>query len=318
MNRQTFCDQIVKGLENVWNENILFDFAVKVQDETIQCHRLILAACSDFFKALFRSGMKEVTENCVVLKDVSCEVFRLIINTIYTGTNLITVDNFNEVWRAAHMLQINFLVTFCEEFAIKTCSLDTWENYYLHAKLLGSVKVLDKIHTFMLKNFEQIQQSTTYLQMSFQEVQELIENEDLFVSNEDVVLEAVIRWVEYVDEMPPREHLSGKKIMTNSNKDLGNETDFHNKNEENTFKAKNDNNINHDNWLQTARQAVTEVRANQSMDSVEIVKHSRKDKLIELLIQVKICLGSVWLIQVTMCSQNYSMVGIECRLIVTP
>lgn len=64
MNRQEVCLQIVKCMENVWSENILFDFIVKVQGETIECHRFLLAACSEFFNALFRSGMKEAAENC--------------------------------------------------------------------------------------------------------------------------------------------------------------------------------------------------------------------------------------------------------------
>ncbi|XP_059175123.1 kelch repeat and BTB domain-containing protein 3-like [Physella acuta] len=289
MNIQEVCVQIVQILENVWSEKTLFDFAVKVQDETIQCHRLILAACSEFFKALFRSGMKEVTENCVVLKDVSCEVFRLIISTMYTGTSLLTLDNFIEVWQAAHMLQVKVMVNVCEEFAIRSCSLDTWENIYLHAKLLGSVKVLDKLHTFMLKNFEEIRHSTTFFQLSFKETHDLIKSQDLVVSKEDLVLESVIRWVEYVD---------GNQLNQNSNEDhtiSGNnvKTNISLSSDEAKEIKESEDGLHRNNCLQNSNKskgrAMHEVHTAYSIGPV---KSSRKDKFRELLMQVRTCLVS--------------------------
>ncbi|XP_059170028.1 kelch-like protein 41 [Physella acuta] len=192
------CTQIVKCLQDVWTDKMLFDFAVKICDETIQCHRLILAACSDFFKALFRSGMREVTENCVVLQDVSCDVFQLILKTVYTGENTLTLVNLFEVWRAVNRLQITFMIDLCENFAIKAINIDTWENIYSNAKMFDSEKVIKQLHIFMLKNVDQICLSSTFLQLSFNEVRDLIKSPELNVVCEDVVLESVIRWVKQV------------------------------------------------------------------------------------------------------------------------
>ncbi|XP_059170032.1 kelch-like protein 2 [Physella acuta] len=192
------CTRIVKCLQDVWTDKMLFDFAVKISDETIQCHRLILAACSDFFKALFRSGMREVTENCVVLQEVTCDVFQLILKTIYTGENILTLENLFEVWRAVNHLQVTFMVDLCENFAIKAINLDTWENIYTNAQFLDSKNVLKQLRTFMLKNFDQVCLSTTFLQLSFDEVRDLIKSQDLIVVSEDIVLDSVIRWVEQV------------------------------------------------------------------------------------------------------------------------
>ncbi|XP_059175121.1 uncharacterized protein LOC131955150 [Physella acuta] len=291
MDKQEVCFQIVQSLENVWSENILFDFAVKVQDETIQCHRLILAACSEFFKALFRSGMKEVTENCVVLKDVSCEVFRLIINTMYTGTSLLTLDNFIEVWQAAHMLQVKVMVNVCEEFAIRLCSLDTWENIYLHAKLFCSVKVLDKLHTFMIKNFEEIRQSTTFLQLSFKEVQDLIKSQDLVVSKEDLVLESVIQWVEYVDGNQLNHNLNEDHNHTISCNDV--KTDISLSIDEAKEIKESEDGLHRNNCLQNSNKTeITAVQEVTTTHSTNTVKSSRKVKLKELLMEVRTCLVS--------------------------
>ncbi|XP_059175280.1 kelch repeat and BTB domain-containing protein 3-like [Physella acuta] len=221
MNRQEFCVQIVKCLENVWSENILFDFAVQVQGETIQCHRLILAACSEFFRACFRSEMRETTENSVILNDVSCDVFQLILKALYTGINVLTLENFMEVWRTVHLLQIHFMVQVCEEFAIEAVSMDTWEGIYAIAKLFESKTVLDKLHSFMLSDFEQFSTSPRFLHMSFKEVHQLISSDNVVVNDEEIVLNSVIRWVEFVPEnwMNLDESLS-------DNHEVGNVCDF--------------------------------------------------------------------------------------------
>ncbi|XP_059164654.1 kelch-like protein 9 [Physella acuta] len=145
--------------------------------------------------------MREVTENCVVLHDVSCDVFTLILRTLYTGVDILTSQNLLDVWRAVHMLQIAFMVKLCEDFAIETVAMDTWEQIYTNAKLLDSENVLEHLQKFMIKNFEQISLTSTFLQLSFEELRNLIKCQDLVVSKEDLVLEAVIRWVNFVQIM---------------------------------------------------------------------------------------------------------------------
>lgn len=191
----------MKCLEHVWREKQLFDFTVKINEETIQCHRLMLGSCSEFFQGLFRSGMREVTDNCVVIQDVSSEVFHLIIKALYTGVNILTSENFIDIWHAVHQLQITFMVDLCENYAIKSISKDTWGKIYVNSKYLCSELVLDKLQTFMLNNFDQISHSSTFLQLSFTEVEDLINSQELVVHNEDNVLEYVIRWVEYITEI---------------------------------------------------------------------------------------------------------------------
>ncbi|XP_059170033.1 kelch repeat and BTB domain-containing protein 8-like [Physella acuta] len=201
MSSSDLCTKIVHCLQNLWKEKMLFDFLVKINDETIQCHRVILAACSDFFLAMFRSGMKEATENCVVLKEISSEVFQLILKSIYTGANLLTLENFIEVWRAVQMLQIKVMIDLSENFAIEAITMDTWENIYTNANFLCSERVLNELHSFMLKNFEKISLSQTFLQLPCKKLQDLIKSQDLVVSSEDLVMESVIKWVTYDNSM---------------------------------------------------------------------------------------------------------------------
>ncbi|XP_059164121.1 kelch-like protein 2 [Physella acuta] len=188
---------ICRKIFNCLTDKILVDYVVKIEDENFECHRLMLAACSEFFNALFRSGMKEANENFCVLNYFSGEVFRTILNALYTGEIVLTLENLCEIWKAVNMLQIGFLVERCEDFAFDAITMDTWEDIYIYAKLLCSEKVINQLQIFMLKNFEEIRRSTVFLQLSFNEVKDLIKSQDLVAIKEDLVLESVIQWVDY-------------------------------------------------------------------------------------------------------------------------
>ncbi|XP_059175120.1 kelch-like protein 40b [Physella acuta] len=286
MNPPNICAPIVKCLENVWNDKMFFDFSVKITDVTIECHRVILAGCSDFFRGLFRSGMREVTENCVALQDVSCDVFQLILKTIYTGENILNSENLFEVWRAVHQLQITFMVNLCENFAIELIAMDIWEKIYTNASILGSERVLNQTFTFMLNNFDQISLSLTFLQLSYTEVRDLVKNQALVVRSEDVVFGAVIKWVDHalIDGTNQYVDLSNDSKTTIDNSNFICETD--------TYQSEINvsvQNLNQETYNEL--DSGVEILNNDDSSSNDVAvkrNSSRKDKLTSLLKLVRI------------------------------
>ncbi|CAL1545135.1 unnamed protein product [Lymnaea stagnalis] len=84
----------------------LQDFVVEVEGKEFKCHRLILSACSGFFRGLLRSGMKESQKRRTRLHGVSMETFTCILETLYTGMDNLTRDNIRSVWLAADQFEI--------------------------------------------------------------------------------------------------------------------------------------------------------------------------------------------------------------------
>uniref|UniRef100_A0A2C9KLP6 BTB domain-containing protein n=1 Tax=Biomphalaria glabrata TaxID=6526 RepID=A0A2C9KLP6_BIOGL len=154
---------IVHGLSDFWKCEELQDFTVTLGDKHFGCHGLLLAACSGFFRGLFRSGMKETKSRCVTVEDISSETFELILETLYTGHGVLTNDNVIDIWQAAHQLQITFLIKECEYYIIETLSIKNFTKYIHIASLLNS---------------------------------EPVTKMDLVVESEDDVIYAILRWVE--------------------------------------------------------------------------------------------------------------------------
>ncbi|KAK6963064.1 kelch-like protein 40 [Biomphalaria glabrata] len=141
--------------------------------------------------------MKETESKCVTGEDISSETFELILETLYTGHGVLTNDNVIDIWRAAHQLQIPFLITECEEFAKTSLSLNNYIEYYKLAKLFDSKEVTEVIWSFILKNADSFFQTDFFFEMQISDVMKLIKSRDLEIISEDLVVIALFKWVEF-------------------------------------------------------------------------------------------------------------------------
>ncbi|XP_059175116.1 uncharacterized protein LOC131955143 [Physella acuta] len=169
--------------------------------------------------------MKEANEGRVVLHDISVSTFQLILKTLYTGEDVLSLDNFIEIWQAVDMLQIGFLVELCETFADKQINVDNFKEIVFSAKLLNSKSALTTVNNFMIHNFKEVYEKKLYLDLSFEELYTLLESRELNASNEYLVLKTILNWSEY----KPAVHVPDEfGITANQNKKIKSEKSSHN------------------------------------------------------------------------------------------
>ncbi|GBO28220.1 Speckle-type POZ protein B [Araneus ventricosus] len=75
-----------RDFQNLYQEGTLCDFTLKVGDENIQAHKVVLGARSPVFKAMLTNNMKENEKNLVVISDVDANTVRRMLTFIYTDT----------------------------------------------------------------------------------------------------------------------------------------------------------------------------------------------------------------------------------------
>ncbi|XP_055901435.1 kelch-like protein 7 [Biomphalaria glabrata] len=183
-----------------WTHEDFSDFTVVVEDMEFECHRFLLASCSGFFSLLLRSAMKENLEKKVTLKNITKETFSVILNCIYKGEDGLTLDNILDVWHATHMLDITYLFKSCEDFISCNINVDNYISFYYHSQFLDSQAVISKVHTFILEHFDHFMTTQTFLELSFEDIHTLIQSTDLYVSSENVVIDAILKWVNFETE----------------------------------------------------------------------------------------------------------------------
>ena len=69
------------------NESQFIDVRLKVDEDIFPAHRIVLAASSNYFYAMFTDGMKESSQEVIELKDesISSDVLKILLDSIYTG-----------------------------------------------------------------------------------------------------------------------------------------------------------------------------------------------------------------------------------------
>ena len=63
----------------------LTDVTLKVKDDEFKTHKVVLAAASPVFEAMFKEGTKEHEDNYVNIEDIECDIFKVFLRFIYSG-----------------------------------------------------------------------------------------------------------------------------------------------------------------------------------------------------------------------------------------
>ena len=79
-------------MKDMVNDETFSDILFLIGDEHVHAHKLILIQQSQYFRAMFRSNMRESEENQVKIEDCSKDIFLLLMEYMYTNTVDIDID----------------------------------------------------------------------------------------------------------------------------------------------------------------------------------------------------------------------------------
>ncbi|GFO32828.1 trichoplein keratin filament-binding protein, partial [Plakobranchus ocellatus] len=177
------------------DSSILTDVTVVVGTTEFKCHRSILAAASDFFKAAFTCGLREDCERKITLKAIDKNIFSTILTCMYTGEIELTEENLPDIWRAAHMLLIAQVIKECEEFFETVLRCDNCFEFFFQVKLLCEnyrCHMLDLI----ADNFVHLRGSSDFNRLDAEDMKYLICSDKLNLAHEDDLIETLLQWAE--------------------------------------------------------------------------------------------------------------------------
>ncbi|XP_019750996.1 kelch-like protein 6 isoform X2 [Hippocampus comes] len=95
-----------RGMEDLQINLELIDVVVCVQGHEFPCHRAILAAASQYFRAMFCSGLRESHEAKVEMKGLGSETMQTLLQYTYTSQAILTQSNVHDVLEAASQFQV--------------------------------------------------------------------------------------------------------------------------------------------------------------------------------------------------------------------
>eukprot|EP01129_Flabellula_baltica_P009009 TRINITY_DN3615_c0_g1_i1.p1 TRINITY_DN3615_c0_g1~~TRINITY_DN3615_c0_g1_i1.p1 ORF type:complete len:512 (+),score=89.72 TRINITY_DN3615_c0_g1_i1:105-1640(+) len=206
---------IDEGYEEMW------DILVMCSDEVVvYCHKLFLSVRCRYFRSLFFGEFKEGKDKSVQI-DVPSDAFKVVKKYLYTGK--ISVPSFLlfDIAICADFLDIPALLKHCTNCLVSSASVLNGASIYypcLCALPLYRDKpfyqmTLTPVLEILRSNIQIFLQSNDFLYLSAENISSLLDSEELFLYEEIVLFENLIRWGIYQSE---RRGLTLKEVMNKS------------------------------------------------------------------------------------------------------
>ncbi|KAM7399388.1 hypothetical protein PAMP_018661 [Pampus punctatissimus] len=197
--------QLLGVLRSFRESGLLFDFTIKVQEHTFPCHRCVLAACSDFFRAMFEVDMRECGDGSVTLGNQSPVAVGSFLDFAYSGEVLITDGNVDMLFQLASFLQVSVLSRACSDFLIGTMDLCNCLSLLSLAEAYGSTSLLQSANKFVVQNFNDLSKTQEFLEMQMNVLEACLKSDSLNVPREEDVVMSLLRWIRH--DLPGRQKL---------------------------------------------------------------------------------------------------------------
>lgn len=175
----------------------LCDITLCVQEEEFMAHRLVLAACSPYFNAMFTNQHLESSLSRVELSGMDSEALRTLIDFAYSSNLVIREDNVQAVLAAANLLQMISVVDACCEFLEAQIDVENCLGIAAFAELLSCSRLYQRSWEFALENFHEVWHSEEFLSIPSSVLQMLVKSENLHVLSEEEVLDCVLCWYKH-------------------------------------------------------------------------------------------------------------------------
>ena len=202
---EDFKDELLHKLNELRETNILCDTTVRAQGQDFPAHKCVLSAASPYFRAKFTSQLKENESNLVELREEKSTTISDVLKFIYTGEASIDSSNAQDLLMIADCLIIPSLKSQALNFlesslnASNCLALESLSSRY-NCESLKQAAV-----AFKFKHFVAVAKSEDFRALDAENIKELICKDEINVSDEEEVFQAVIDWVKH--DLPSRECL---------------------------------------------------------------------------------------------------------------
>ncbi|XP_069934671.1 actin-binding protein IPP isoform X3 [Oryctolagus cuniculus] len=186
---------ILAHINKMRNGQHFCDVQLQVGQETFKVHRLVLAASSPYFAALFTGGMKESSKDVVEILGIEAGIFRILLDFIYTGIVNIGVNNVQELIVAADMLQLTEVVNLCCGFLKGQIDPLNCIGIFQFAEQIACHDLLEFTENYIHVHFLEVHSGEEFLALTKDQLIKILRSEELSIEDEYQVFLAAMQWI---------------------------------------------------------------------------------------------------------------------------
>ncbi|XP_051930267.1 kelch-like protein 23 [Hippocampus zosterae] len=173
------------------------DVMLQVDGESFYVSRPQLALQSPYFRALFFGCGVESTKRKIELKGVHLQHFKALMH--HSRTSILSLDRENVlgILETADFLQLERAKLLCCKFLERELHLCNCLGMMAFAWQRGCAQLYSAARQVALTHFSAVVSEEDFLSLSKETVAHLLASDNLVIQSEDLVLEAILRWVSF-------------------------------------------------------------------------------------------------------------------------
>ncbi|XP_023126810.1 kelch repeat and BTB domain-containing protein 2 [Amphiprion ocellaris] len=188
---------LLEQLKFFYEQKLLTDVVLLVEDTEFPCHKMVLATCSSYFRAMFMSGLSESKQTHVHLRNVDPATLQIIITYAYTGNLAISDSTVEPLYETACFLQVEDVLLQCRDYLVKKINAENCVRMLSIGDLFSCSELKQSAKRMVEHKFPMVYRQEAFLQLSHELLIDVLSSDNLNVEKEETVREAAMLWLEY-------------------------------------------------------------------------------------------------------------------------
>ncbi|XP_036032375.1 speckle-type POZ protein-like [Onychomys torridus] len=153
---------LADDLGELWLNSRFTDCCLVVAGQEFRAHKAILAARSPVFRAMFQHDMEESRKNRIEIPDLEPQVFKVMVDFIYTGTAPDLDSMAAAVLAAADKYGLEYLKVMCEDALFRDLSVENAAHTLFLADLYRSGQLKTQTMDFITANASEVSETSDW------------------------------------------------------------------------------------------------------------------------------------------------------------
>ena len=189
--------KLVRNMEELLHEDRFCDVVLCVGDRDIRAHRLVLAAFSPYFSAMFCNPMKEKDLPSIILHELEGQAVEDLITYAYEAKIRVDETNVQALLKAAAILQVTEVVEMCSDFLQRQIHPSNCLGISSFAASHGCHTLQAAAEEYVHDHFTEVVKHEEFLRLPLDNAVQLLSSDYLNVTTEEAVYEAMLQWLCY-------------------------------------------------------------------------------------------------------------------------
>ena len=171
------------------------NLSINTKDEgSVDCHKAVLVAMSEYFRLMFDVGSSDVEINVLDLNTTS-DIVKDVLQFIYKGTTYIHDDNVELLLAQSINMQLHQLTLHCKDFIEKNISIDNVVRYHECSMSLQYEPLAMITNVYIKNNCTQLFSTGNLTQLRVDNLKSLLAYMNTDGVEEHIKLDVILQWL---------------------------------------------------------------------------------------------------------------------------